>query len=209
MAVVISWLTGNLLEIFGVITGILYVFLEIKQDLRLWPVGIVTSAIYIWVFFVNKLYADAGLQCYYLMVSVLGWYWWANSAHKKVDAGKRNEPLKVTHVDKKTAFYLGIIFLAGYLAMWQLLDRVTDSPVPAADAFITTLSAVATWMLARKIFEHWYLWIVVNFSAAILFFFRGLYPTIILYAVYCVMSFVGLREWKKTLAYDNKEDQNG
>ena len=204
MGATINWLTGNLLEVFGTITGILYVFLEIKQDARLWPVGIVTSAIYVWVFFVNKLYADAGLQCYYLVVSVLGWYWWTNLAHRKSNVKAKKEPLRVTHVDKKTAFYLGAIFLISYLAVWQLLDRATDSPVPAADAFITTLSAVATWMLAKKIFEHWYLWIVVNFTAMVLFFSRGLYPTIILYAVYFVMSFVGLKEWKKTITYDKK-----
>ena len=212
MSTVVIWLSGNLLEIFGVITGILYVFLEIKQDVRLWPVGIITSVIYIWVFFVNKLYADAGLQCYYLIVSVFGWYWWINSGKRKVDSGrldKNRETLKVTRIKKKTAFCLGAIFLICYLAMWQLLDRVTDSPVPAADAFITTLSAVATWMLARKIFEHWYLWIVVNFAAVILFFYRGLYPTIVLYAVYCIMSFVGYKEWKKTIIENEKTEQDG
>ncbi len=209
MIALINWLSGNILELFGVITGILYVFLEIRMDVRLWPVGVVTSAIYIWIFFGNKLYADAGLQCYYLVVSVLGWYWWIHSGKKKENSGlseSGKKTLKVTRIKKKTAVYLGAIFFVSYIAMWYILDRVTDSPVPAADAFITTLSAVATWMLARKIFEHWYLWIVVNFAATILFFFRGLYLTIILYGIYCVMSFVGYREWKKSIPNNEKTD---
>jgi nicotinamide mononucleotide transporter len=83
--------------------------------------------------------------------------------------------------------------------MWFILDSFTDSPVPEWDSFITSLSIIATWMLARKIYEHWFLWIIVNIAAAALFFTRGLYPTVILYIVYCGMSFVGLIEWKKSL----------
>jgi nicotinamide mononucleotide transporter len=83
--------------------------------------------------------------------------------------------------------------------MWFVLSRLTDSPVPEWDSFITSLSVIATWMLARKIYEHWYLWIVVNCASVILFLTRGLYPTIILYMVYLVMSFVGLREWRRSL----------
>ena len=68
---------NHFIEIFGAVTGILYVFLEIRQTNWLWPVGIVTSAVYIWVFFKGKLYADMSLQGYYLVISILGWYWWA------------------------------------------------------------------------------------------------------------------------------------
>ncbi|MCX6334901.1 MAG: nicotinamide riboside transporter PnuC, partial [Bacteroidia bacterium] len=99
----------------------------------------------------------------------------------------------------KTGVILAIVFVFLYAAMWFGLDRLTDSPVPAWDSFITSLSIIATWMLARKIYEHWFLWIIVNAAAAILFFTRELYPTVILYIVYCAMSFVGLIEWKKTL----------
>jgi nicotinamide mononucleotide transporter len=86
-----------------------------------------------------------------------------------------------------------------YWGKWLVLIRLTDSPVPGRDAFITSLSVIATWMLARKIYEHWYLWIVVNAAASFLFFSRELYPTVILYIVYCLMSFAGLRAWRKTI----------
>ncbi len=235
--ILINWISSNYIEIFGALTGIIYVFLEIRQNLWLWPVGIATSAVYIIVFFNGKLYADMSLQGYYLIISIIGWYWWvkgsglrAQGAGHEKGKGRRGENeildvdspfeepalsgakggqgdvfinknniLFVSHIKIKTGIVLLIIFVLLYIGMWFILVNLTDSPVPGWDSFITSLSIIATWMLARKIIEHWYLWIVVNFVAVILFLTRGLYPTVALYAVYCVMSFVGLTEWRKTL----------
>jgi nicotinamide mononucleotide transporter len=199
-----NWISNNYIEIFGAVTGIIFVFLEIRQALWLWPVGIVTSAVYIWVFFTGKLYADMSLQGYYLIISCLGWYWWARS--KKGGRGEkesgRKEVLVVTRLKFKTGVVLGIIFMVLYVIMWLALSNLSDSPVPGWDSFITSLSIIATWMLARKIYEHWILWIVVNFVAVSLFIIRGLYPTVILYLVYGLMSFVGIFEWRKTMTND-------
>jgi nicotinamide mononucleotide transporter len=255
---VITWISNNFIEVFGAVTGIIYIFLEIRQTIWLWPVGIVTSAVYIWVFFTSKIYADMSLQVYYLIISVLGWYWWRKgtpvsrsyseggghtassealekeedtengsdisqngtpfrgqgvkkqSGGQSMEWGKgRNgegvkQELQVTRLKLKTGLVLVFVFVILYIAMWLILTRLTDSPVPVRDAFITSLSIVATWMLARKIYEHWYLWIVVNFVSAALFLARGLYPTVILYIVYGLMSFAGLIEWKKTIAHPLK-----
>ncbi len=207
-----DWLTNNYIEVFGAVTGIIYVFLEIRQTIWLWPVGIITSAVYIWVFFTSKIYADMSLQIYYLVISILGWYWWARGSERRAQSsgqeleggnGRRGEgekeELQVTRITLKTGIVLAIVFVLLYFGMWLILNRLTDSPVPVRDAFITSLSIVATWMLARKIYEHWYLWIIVNFVSAVLFLTRGLYPTVILYVVYGVMSFGGLVAWKKTI----------
>ncbi len=220
-----DWLAKNWVEIFGAVTGIIYVFLEIKQNLWLWPVGIVTSAVYILVFFTSKFYADMSLQAYYLAISCLGWYWWLRGSRRKT-AGNRQEDekrrmgegvkgrsdnnspleggqgdvnLKVTRLKFKTGIILAAVFVAIYAVIWLGLSRLTDSPVPEWDSFITSLSIVATWMLARKIYEHWFLWIVVNSVSTGLFMIKGLYPTAGLYLIYLVMSFAGLREWKKSL----------
>jgi nicotinamide mononucleotide transporter len=208
-----DWLSENWIEIFGAVTGIIYVFLEIRQNIWLWPVGIITSAVYILVFFTNKFYADMSLQVYYLVISVLGWYWWLNGSggralkNDPVDhfsegarlQGEEDVKLKVTHLKLRTGLILAIIFVVIYFLMWFVLSRLTDSPVPEWDSFITSMSIVATWMLARKIYEHWFLWIAVNSVASLIFFTRGLYPTVILYMVYLVMSFAGLRVWKRSL----------
>lgn len=224
-----EWIANHWLEVFGVITGIIYVFLEIRQNIWLWPVGLVTSAVYIIVFFTTKFYADMSLQGYYLVMSIIGWYWWARGAelraqgtgHKKRGAGSREqgaghkkqsaehktggprdeetEGLQVTRLKTVTGLLLATVFVLVYSGTWFILSRFTDSPVPVWDSFITSLSIVATWMLARKIYEHWYLWILVNAASVVIFTVRGLYPTVILYAVYLAMSFGGLKVWKKSL----------
>jgi len=223
---IITWLSNNYIEVFGAVTGILYVFLEIKQNPLLWPVGIITSGVYIYVFFIGKLYADMCLQTYYVVISIFGWYWWVRSGLKNPPSkGERGmsvaegsespisgrytgekEPeehhagtLQVTRAGLKLAVKIAVVFALLWAGMWQVLARFTDSPVPIADSFITSLSIVATWMLARKIYEHWYLWVVVNFAMSLLCAARGMYPTLVLYIVYGVMSFAGLREWAKTI----------
>src|SRR5664279_3516293 len=97
------WITNNFIEIFGAVTGIVYVILEIKQTIWLWPVGIVTSAVYIWVFFTSKIYADMSLQVYYLAISIMGWYWWVRgTGHRAQKSGQeaagdlKKEELHVT-----------------------------------------------------------------------------------------------------------------
>lgn len=206
-----DWLSSNWIEVFGAITGIIYVFLEIKQNIWLWPVGIITSAVYIIVFFTSKFYADMSLQIYYLMISFIGWYWWMKGGralkNDPVDhfsegarlQGQGDVKLMVTRCKLKTGIILAIIFVILYFLLWFVLSRLTDSPVPEWDAFITSLSIIATWMLARKIYEHWFLWIAVNITSSVIFMTRGLYPTVVLYMVYLVMSFVGLKSWKRSL----------
>jgi nicotinamide mononucleotide transporter len=210
--IISDWISNNYIEIFGALTGIIYVFLEIRQTIWLWPVGIVTSAVYIWVFLTGKLYADMSLQGYYLIVSILGWFWWTRrkigrrGEVEKKDGEKGIEgesddikELLVTRLKFRTGAVLAIVFAFLFSGLWQFLARFSDSPVPAWDSCITSLSIIATWMLARKIYEHWFLWIVVNTAAMILFLTRGLYPTVVLYAVYGIMSFAGLAAWRKTI----------
>jgi nicotinamide mononucleotide transporter len=198
-----NWISNNYLEIFGAITGIVYVYFEIKQTTWLWPLGLVTSAIYVYVFFISKLYADMSLQAYYVIISILGWYWWARGRmgeRRNVRGGEgENIALTVSRLKRKTGIVLSVVFVTLFFIMWLALSRLTDSPVPGCDAFLTSLSIIATWMLARKIYEHWLLWIVVNTVSVILYYTRGLYPTVVLYSVYGIMSFVGLKAWKKSL----------
>ncbi len=215
-----DWIATNWIEIFGALSGIIYVFLEIRQNIWLWPVGIVTSAVYIVVFFASKFYADMSLQEYYLIMSCIGWYWWVkgsghgsqSSGHGAQGAvhraqceehgaqGAGSGGLQVTRLRPLTGLVLAAVFILSYTGIWFILSRFTDSPVPGWDSFITSLSAIATWMLARKIYEHWYLWIAANAASVMIFVVRGLYPTVILYAVYLVMSFAGLKVWKRSIS---------
>ena len=201
-----TWLYNNYIEVFGAVAGVIYVFLEIRQTIWLWPVGILTSAVYIWVFLTSKFYADMSLQGYYLVISIIGWYWWVKGtggdrARGNGGVGDReNQELRVTRLKPVTGLVLAGIFVLLFVMMWIVLSNFTDSPVPGWDSFITSLSIVATWMLARKIYEHWFLWIMVNAVSVFIFIIKGLYPTILLYIIYLIMSFMGLIEWRKTIS---------
>ena len=229
-----QWMIDNRIEILGAAAGIIYVILEIRQNVWLWPVGIVTSAFYIIVFFTSRFYADMSLQVYYLVVSCAGWYWWMKGTrqgagsreqgaegteHRAQGVGQeeesggqgaegtehraqgtgQTEKLRVTRIRMKMGMVLAGVFVLLYFVMWLVLSILTDSPVPEWDSFITSLSIVATWMLARKIYEHWFLWIIVNLASAVIFLSRGLYPTMVLYIIYLIMSFAGLKAWKSSL----------
>lgn len=189
---VIKWLSENYLELLGAALGIVYIFFSIRQSILTWPVGLLTSILYVWVFFSSKLYADMGLQLYYVFISIYGWYEWL-----KGKSGDRTNGLKISRLSARLGVTLAIASTLIFLAIWVVLSRFTDSPVPMADALVTGLSIVATWMLARKILEHWLVWIFVDAFSIGLFLYKDLIPTVILFVVYTVMAFDGYLEWKK------------
>jgi len=191
------------IEIFGVVTGIVYVILEVKQNRLLWPLGILTSAAYIYIFFSGKFYADMGLQVYYVLISIYGWYYWSRGG-ARADKGE----LPVVRINRKQLILLLLTFAVSWLGIYKILDRFTDSTVPLGDSFTTALAIVATWMLTRKIIEQWFLWIIANLVSIGLYIYKGLYPTVILYAVYAGMAVYGYLEWKRSMT-KKPEDESG
>ena len=182
------------IEIFGVLTGILYVILEVKQNRLLWPLGIITSAAYIYIFFSGKFYADMGLQIYYVLISIYGWYYWSRGGSK----GAKGE-LPVVRINRQQLHLLFLTFALSWAGIYFVLVRFTDSTVPLGDSFTTALAIVATWMLTRKIIEQWFLWIIANVVSIGLYIYKGLYPTVILYVVYAGMAVYGYMEWKRSM----------
>lgn len=189
----IDWLFKNWIEIVAVATGLAYIFLSIKQNIWCWLFGIISSVAYLYLCFVFKIYADMSLQAYYVIMGVYGWVHWA-----RADSSSK-EKLPVSSLKTNELFTALIVTLILFFIISQFLIRLTDSPVPYIDAFTTSLSFTATWLLARKIIEHWLIWIVVNVVSMGLYYYRGLYPTIILFTVLAVMAVVGYLEWKKEL----------
>lgn len=95
--------------------------------------------------------------------------------------------------------FMGIAsaILITYALLYYVLHNFTDSPIPMGDAFTTSVGIVATWMLARRIIEHWIFWVIVNFVSVYLYYLRGLYPTMFLYICYGILAIVGYYTWKK------------
>jgi len=188
----VRWLSEHYIEALGAIIGILYIFFSIRQNIFTWPTGILTSALYVLVFFQSKLYAMMGLQVYYVFISIYGWYYWLKGAKNK-EVGKT----PVIRISQKVFIWLTPITIATYFTILYILKNFTDSPIPYMDSLITSLSIIATWMLARKIIENWLVWILVDAVSVGLYFYRGLWATTILFLVYTIMAVAGYFEWRK------------
>jgi len=186
-----SWLQAHYVELLGVVFSVLYLFLSIRQNILLWPTGMISAVLYMVVFFQSKFYADMGLNAYYFLISIYGWVVWKQGGN-----GKKQRP--VTRIRRTSAGPLVFITALGFFGIALLLKNYTDSPIPYWDALTTAMSFTATWMLARKILEHWIVWIVVDVISMALYLYRGLYPTMILFAIYTTMAVIGYLEWKKS-----------
>ena len=187
----INWLTDNWLELFGVVSTIVYLVLSIKQSIWLWPLGALASAIYIAVYFVNKFYADMGLQTYYLIISIYGFIAWL--AHKN----REGKELAVCRTTARQWLVLGIITVAIWGILYWILSAFTDSPVPVGDSFTTALAITATWMLTRKMIEQWLVFIVADAISVALYQTRDMPLTAFLYIIYTTMAVVGFYKWLK------------
>ena len=189
------WLSGNYIEVLGVVTSLIYLYFSVRQIIWLWPFGILSSALFIWIFFSSKFYADMGLQVYYLGISIYGWLYWIHGGNSSSGRGL----IPVTRISRKMTGILFAIGMVLFLGIVAILKNLTDSDVPWGDGFTTAASIIATWMLARKILEHWLVWILVDALAAGLYFYKGLYPSAVLYIIYSVIAILGYVQWKKKL----------
>jgi len=188
----IEWLSANYIELLGAVLGIAYIFYSIRQSILTWPTGLGTSLLYIIIFYQSKFYADMGLQFYYVFISIYGWYLWSRG-----NSENHSSSMTVKKITFRWAVYASGFSLFVFIIIFLILKNHTDSPVPIMDAATTALSIIATYMLARKILEHWLIWIVVDVVSAGLYVYKGLWPTAILFLVYTVMAFAGYKEWKK------------
>lgn len=184
------------IEIIGACIGLLYLYLEYKANVWLWPVGIVMSLFYVVIFFHGKFYADAAVYLYYIGANVYGLIAWRKSL--RLQAEKQTVD-KIIHTPKKQILPLALVSVALWFVIFFVLRSFTDSPVPWGDAFTTSLSVVAMWMLAQKQLEQWLLWVVVNAVSLCLYVWKGLYPTAVLFAFYTAVAVLGYFKWKKEM----------
>ena len=192
--IILGWLLSNKIELLGAILGILYIFFSIRQSILTWPTGLLTSVLYTIVFFQSKFYADMGLQVYYVVISIYGWYYWLNGAKPE-----KNKTIPVRRLSINFWPIIAIIGFIIYILLVYILINFTDSDVPYMDSLTTVLSIIATWMLAKKYIEQWLIWIFVDAVSAGLYVYKNLWPTVILFIVYTIMAILGYLEWKKDL----------
>jgi nicotinamide mononucleotide transporter len=186
-----------MLEYFGVVTGLLYLFLEIKQHRAMWVVGIFSSLVYVYVFFVSKVYATMGLYCYNVIISVYGFSQWGLQKQRQGGEPVSQHVILYRHLSWKLAGMILFSFVLINVFIYYVLSHYTDSTVPVGDSVITTIGIVATWMLARRIIEHWICWIVADALSIYIYYILALYPTMFLHVCYTILAFAGYYTWKK------------
>jgi nicotinamide mononucleotide transporter len=188
------------LEAAGTLASLIYLFYSIREKSWLWPWGLVASALMSVGFYQVALYADMGLQFYYIVVSIYGWWYWING-----NAGKNNDEVSIKLLSKQLFLKLTIVGIVIYLAILLVLLKVpamvniSSSELPYLDSFTTAASIIATWMLARKYIHHWLFWVVIDLVSMGMYIYKGLYFYSFLYLVFTAGAIVGYLEWTKTV----------
>ncbi|MNK05726.1 Nicotinamide riboside transporter PnuC [compost metagenome] len=182
--------TGTL-EWFGVFTGILCVWLAAKNNIYSWPIAIISVVIYIFIFFESKLYADMGLQFYFFIMNIYGWYYWSKN---------RNNPeasRPVANITQKEILISIVSIIIFTFLLGQFLYKNTDAALPYIDSFCTACSLVAQIFLARKVMQNWLIWIFVDIIYVGMYISKDLYATAVMYALYVYIASVGYLDWRK------------
>jgi nicotinamide mononucleotide transporter len=179
------------LEIVAFALAVWMVVCEIRVDPLAWPLAIASSALYGVLFYKSRLYGEAHLQLMFIAVGFWGWWQWLRGRQADGSA------LTVRALTKRGRAAV----LAATLAAWPLLGLYlraqTDTDVPFLDAFPTAGSVAGQWLLGRKYVENWPAWIVVNVASVGLFAWKGLWLTVVLYALFTVMAAFGWRAWRR------------
>lgn len=196
MEFIFDYLHANWMDVLGTTLGLLYLWLEMKENLWMWVVGSIMPIIYIFVLYQAGLYADCGMEVYYFLAGVYGLFYWLRFRKKE---GCVKKELRITHVPNSKYLRLISAFLVLWLAMALFLSYCTDSTVPCLDALSTALSIVGLWMLSRKYIEQWWVWLVVDVISMGLYIYKGVYGRALLYGIYTSMVYVGYLTWHRKM----------
>jgi nicotinamide mononucleotide transporter len=191
------------MQIFTLVTGVIYIILEIRQKNFMWVVGIATSIAAMWVFFRQGLYASFGLNTYYLITSFIGLWQWRRDRIRLVSNGPAEQADDVIHLNRLTPAVIimsAVAAVAGTSALAWLMELV-ENPMSYLDATVTVMSAVATWWLVKSYIQQWWLWIAADMLSTILCATQGMWWMTALYAAYTLSAIIGYNHWKRKGQY--------
>ncbi len=184
---ILTFIAEHAIEIVGLVLGLFYLYYEYHAKMLVWLFGLLMPMVSLVVYFNAGLYADFGINIYYLLAAAYGLVTWRGT--------KRKEGVKITHMSK----IMLLVSMAAISAIWYgiylLLAYLTNSTVPVLDALTTALSIVGAWMLARKHIEQWIIWIIVDVINVGLYIYKDIPFYAVLYAVYTVVACFGYGKW--------------
>jgi nicotinamide mononucleotide transporter len=185
-------MSSSWLESVAVFTGLLSVWYAKKENILVYPVGIISVLIYVYLCYTVKLYADMGINAFYFVMSVYGWVKWSM---KTVDQHSR----PITRASKKEWLFSVIGLVVFFIILAYILKHYTDSNVPVWDALTTSIFIIGMWLMALKKLENWLLWIAGDLMCIPLFASKGLALTSIQFTVFLILAVAGYNEWNSKL----------
>ena len=188
-----EFLAAHWLDIVTTVLGLAYILLEYKASVWMWLVGFLMQALGIVLYYQKGLYADCGMEFYYLAMTMYGWWRWMKP---KADSQK---PIAISYFPPKLILPWLLIIGAVWGIIYWLLVTFTNSNVPLADSFTTALSIVGIWALAHKYLEQWFIWIAVDVVTSVLYFYKDIPFKASLYALYVVIAIAGWFKWRKMM----------
>jgi nicotinamide mononucleotide transporter len=186
-----AWHDTSGIEIIAAVLAVAYVLLAIRQRIECWVAAFVSSVLYVWVLFGAHLYMESVLNAFYAAMSAYGFWQWRQ--------GGGGAALAVCRwpAGRHGAALLGIIALSAVTSYF--LRRYTPAALPFADSMVAWSSVFATFLVARKVFENWHWWLVIDSVSACLYFTRHLYLTTLLFVLYVGLSVIGMRQWRRSV----------
>lgn len=187
----------SLLEFIAVLTGIGSVWFARRESILVYPVGIISVLIYVYICFVARLYADAGINFFYFVVSVYGWYHWTHQNGK-------TEMREISVNSTKFQIIGVLVTIVSFFIIITLIwifnkndEAYMNSYVPYVDSLTTAIFLVGMWFMALKKVENWIYWIIGDLVAVPLYFAKGLVFTSFQYVVFLIIAILGYIEWRK------------
>jgi nicotinamide mononucleotide transporter len=191
-----SWLEG-----FAVFFGILSVWFARKENILVFPTGIVSVLVYIYICFFAKLYADMGINFVYFVMSIYGWIMWTRK-----DADKYILP--ISWCSKKDHLISGAMLVFFFVTLSYFLSNYTDSNVPIIDSLTTSIFIVGMWLMARKKIENWIYWIIADIISIPLYFYKDLALTSLQFTIFLILAIMGFIEWRRRVRLNNTTQTN-
>lgn len=188
------------MQVFTLVTGVIYIVLEIRQKNFMWVVGIATSLAAMWVFFRQGLYASFGLNTYYLITSFIGLWHWSRDRKRLSDVQQADDVIHLNRLNVRVAALSAILAIVGIFALAHLMELV-ENPMSYLDATVTVLSVIATWWLVKCYLQQWWLWIAADFLSTVLCASQGMWWMTALYAAYTLSAVYGYIHWKRKGQY--------
>lgn len=188
-------LQNSWLEILAVILGIAYLLLAMRENILCWYAAFFSTAIFLSVFWEVKLYMESGLQIFYLVMAVYGWYQWRNNTND--NNADNNNSLAISTWTTQRHVTVILVTLCISAASGYGLASYTDANFPYLDSLTTWGAVVTTYMVARKVLENWIYWFFIDALSIYLYIDRGLYFTALLFAAYLIIVIFGYLTWSR------------